>query len=270
MADSTIPSYDGLKADLQALISTPVAALRTAIASSLGNATVSVELLPVPGTNAVGICASLDTSFLGEVGHALSASLKVALGLLLLALLLLAGVSLLWEKWRYARYVEGVERARTAWQADLAHGADVLSIPSLLAFLGAAQSPTVAYYLARLGNKLKLNASQRANMHWFGSYILHPWALMFLALGVVGLTVVEIQLAALDGPVRDQAQKQAQNGVVDVATSVMGVINSTMNQTSTQYANDTNAVFQNFVDGVNNDLVSPRCTPLSRQPRIDR
>ena len=253
---ASVPTYDDLKQDLKILISTPVSALRSTIADSLGNATITVDQLPVPATATIGFCSSLDTGFLNDVGHTLSFFLKIAIGLLVLALVLMVVGSLLWEKYRYRRYLEGVERARDAWQLDLAPNAALFSTPSLLAFLGAAENLTLSYYLTKLAAKLKLSPTSRSNMHWFGAYVLHPWAVLFLVIGCVGLAVVQVEVAALEGPVRLAAEKQVGEGVGRLADGVVRAIEASMNETSVRWASETNAALQKFADGINEDLVN--------------
>lgn len=265
-AGASVPTYDDLKQDLTLLISTPITALRSTITSSLSNATLTVEDLPVPASTSVSFCASIDDSFLDDVGHTLSSFLKLALGLLVLALIILAAFNLLWEKWRYRRYVDGVERARDAWQLDLSPSADRLSTASLLAFLGAAQSPTVSYYLARLATWLRLSPARRSDAHWFGAYVLHPWAVLFLVVGCVGLVVVQVEVGALEGPVRRAAEKQAGEGVSGLGSGIVGAIDGAMNATSQEWADGTNAALAKFADGINDDLVS-RVSRMSDDPQ---
>ena len=233
----------------------PVTALRTTISDSLANATVTVEELPVPSATSVSFCSSVDTSFLDEVGHILSSFLKLSIIVLALALVLLGGGNLIWERYRYRRYVAGVHRAREAWQLELAPGADALATARLLAFLGAAESPTLAYLTARLGQRLRWTPSTRSHVQWFGAYVLHPWAVLFLVVGAAGLVLLQVAVALLEGPVRRAAQDQAQAGVAGLSTSVARSIDVSLNATSAQWASETNAVLGRLADAVNDDLV---------------
>ncbi|ORY81244.1 hypothetical protein BCR35DRAFT_278952 [Leucosporidium creatinivorum] len=262
--NDSIPTLSELRSTLDSLISTPINALRTEINSTLSNATIDISLLPVPAKDTVELCTNLNTSFLDDVGHDLAKFLKIALGLIVLlaALLVLAGA--LYERWEYQRFLEGVQRAREAWLMDLGHSSsapstsidvrEVLGDRNLLSFLSASQHPTLALYLSRFASFLRLTPSGRARAHWFGAYIFHPSALAFLALGLVGIIVVQIQLAVLEGPVKDLAQRRAGEGAGEFSTSVLSTINGKMNATSVEWAEGSNKVITALQTGINDDL----------------
>ncbi|KAI5477803.1 plasma membrane fusion protein PRM1 [Pseudohyphozyma bogoriensis] len=257
--NSSIPTLDELRASLDSLISTPIDALRTQVNSSFSNATISVELLPVPAKQNVDLCGQLDTSFIDEIGHVMKKFAKIGLGLVGLAAVLLIVAGIFWERYRYRAFLEGVARARQAWQMDLgdkrsANLGETLSTPNLLSFLSAAQHPTVSLIFAKVASFFHLSAERRAAIHWFGAYICHPYALMFLALGVVGLLTVEIQLALIEGPLKRAAQDQANAGASDFSAQVLAVVNDKMNSTSVAFANATNTLIKELQD-TTNDVV---------------
>lgn len=262
----SIPTLDELRASLNSIISQPVDSLRATIATKLGNATIDVELLPVPSKETVELCSGLDTSFLDNVGRALAKVIKVSMGLLALAAVLLIIACALFKRWQYRNFLEGVTRARESWLIDLGHSPlgpssavdarDALSDRNLLAFLSASNHPTFSLFLSRIAHRFRLLPSTRSSLYWFGAYILHPAALAFLALGIVGLIVVQIQLAVLQGPVKDMAQRQASDGAGEFSTSVMGNINSKMAATSNEWAAGSNKVINAMQTTINDDLVS--------------
>jgi hypothetical protein len=200
------------------------------------------------------------------VGHDLARFLQIALGLIALvaALLVLAGA--LYERWEYRRFLEGVQQAREAWLVDLGNSfsapstrvdvREVLNDRKLLSFLSASNHPTLSLYLARLGTYLHLTPAGRSRAYWFGAYIFHPSALAFLALGLVGIIVVQTQLAVLEGPIKDMAQSRAKHGAGEFSTSVLSTINSQMNATSVEWAEGSNKVINALQRGINDDLVS--------------
>ena len=264
--NNSIPTLDELRASLNSVISAPVNSLRSTIATNLGNATIDVELLPVPAKETVELCTGLDTSFLDDVGHSLAKVIKVSMGLIVLAAVLFIVACALFERWQYRSFLEGVARARESWLLDLGHSPvaptatidarDALSDRNLLSFLSASNHPTLSLVLSRIANRLRLLPSTRSSLYWFGAYIFHPAALAFLALGVVGLIVVQIQLAVLQGPVKDGAQARASDGAGEFSTSVMGSINSQMASTSAEWAEGSNKVITAMQTTLNDDLVS--------------
>lgn len=264
--NDSLPTLAELRSTLDSLISTPIDALRSEINSTLANATIEVELLPVPAKDTVELCTNLDTGFLDDVGHDLAKFIKIALGLIVLlaALLVLAGA--LYERWEYQRLLEGVQRAREAWLMDLGHSSsapsttvdvrEVLADRNLLSFLSASQHPTLSLYLSRAASSLRLSPAGRSRAYWFGAYIFHPSALAFLTLGIVGIIVVQVQLAVLEGPVKDMAQSRASDGAGEFSTSVLSSINGKMNATSVDWAEGSNKVIGALQTGINDDLVS--------------
>lgn len=78
---------------------------------------------------------------------------------------------------------------------------------------------------------------------------------MFLAVGVVSLIGVEIQLWIVEGIVKAQAQKTAQEGAGEFANSLTGSVDAAMNGTSVQFAEATNKIILGLQNGVNNNLL---------------
>lgn len=180
--------------------------------------------------------------------------------------MLLIIASALFERWQYRNFLEGVARARESWLIDLGHSPaapstsvdarEALSNRNLLSFLSASNHPTLSLLLSRLANALHLRSATRSNLYWFGSYIFHPSALAFLALGTVGLVVVQVQLAVLEGPIKTMAQSRASEGAGEFSTSVLGTINGKMSATSVEWAEGSNKVIGALQEGINDDLVS--------------
>lgn len=256
----------------------PIEDLRATVNSTLRSSpALSVELLPVPAKETVQLCGDLDTSWIDDVGHDLKQFVRVAIGLVLLAMALFVAANAVWERYRYRVFLGGVDAAREAWLRDLVDSARVpradpapsaeetLSQTNLLSFLNASAHPTLFRHASRLTSLLsrrrpttssssKWNA--RANLIWFLSYVAHPYAWGFLALGLVGLVVVQIQLAVLDGPVRDLTHERAQQGAGEFSKSVVGTLNERMREATGGWANETNRAVLEVQDGINNHLVS--------------
>ena len=137
---------------------------------------------------------------------------------------------------------------------------ETLSRTNLLSFLNASSHPTLFKHLSRLSSLLSLdrttNANAKANLIWFLSYIAHPYAWGFLLFGLVGLVVVQIQIAVLDGPVRAVTEQRAEQGASDFSGSVVEALQGTMRNASLQWANGTNAVIGRVESGINENLVS--------------
>lgn len=267
--NSSIPTLSEFRSTLDDLISKPIESLRANINGTLSNSTIDVELLPIPPKQTVELCTNLDTSWIDDVGSDLGKFVKVAIGLVVLVMALFIIANALWEKWRYRVFLGGVEAAREAWLNDLlsaassvAHDAksqtahETLSTTNLLSFLNASSHPTLFRHVSRLASFLRLStSSSRADLIWFLSYIAHPPAWAFLALGLVGLIVVQIQLAILDGPIRRMVRRRAEDGAGQFSSSVMGALNEKMRNASESWANGTNQVILGLQDDVNNNLV---------------
>ncbi|TKA53882.1 hypothetical protein B0A53_03672 [Rhodotorula sp. CCFEE 5036] len=278
--NSTIPTLDEVRSSLDSLISVPVDQLRLSINSTMRDSTISVELLPVPAKETVQLCDRLDTSWIDDVGTDLAHFVKVAIGLVVLAMVLFMTANALWEYYSYRVFIGGVDASREAWLRDLLIlGSDLdaaaplqnpafrtvsvdetLSRTNLLSFLNASSHPTLFKHLSRLSSLLSLdrttNANAKANLIWFLSYIAHPYAWGFLLFGLVGLVVVQIQIAVLDGPVRAVTEQRAEQGASDFSGSVVEALQGTMRNASLQWANGTNAVIGRVESGINENLFS--------------
>ncbi|GAA5880772.1 hypothetical protein JCM1840_001368 [Sporobolomyces johnsonii] len=263
--NSSIPTLDTLRSTLDSLISTPIDSLRATINSTLSNRTIDIEMLPVPAKQTVELCGNLDTSWIDSVGHDLAQFVKIAIGLVVLLMVLFILACAIYERYRYRTFLGGVAAAREAWLLDLLSGpngaihpasaSDALSKTNLLSFLNASSHPTLFAYVSRLTSLLALRTSNaKANLIWFLSYIASPNAWAFLALGLVGLIVVQIQLAMLQGPVKDLARKRADEGAGEFSSSVLGTLNAKMNASSWEFADETNKVILSVQDGINDDL----------------
>ncbi|CEQ43075.1 SPOSA6832_04973, partial [Sporobolomyces salmonicolor] len=263
--NSSIPTLDSLRSTLDSLISTPIDSLRATINSTLSNRTIDIEMLPVPAKQTVELCGNLDTSWIDSVGRDLAQFVKVAIGLVVLLMVLFILACAVYERCRYRTFLSGVASAREAWLLDLLSGpngpvhpasaSDALSKTNLLSFLNASSHPTLFAYVGRLTSLLSLRTSNaKANLIWFLSYIASPNAWAFLALGLIGLLVVQIQLAVLQGPVKDLAKKRADAGAGEFSSSVLGTLNAKMNASSWQFADETNKVILSVQDGINDDL----------------
>lgn len=265
--NESIPTLDELRATLDSAISTPINSLRASINSTLSNATIDVDTLPVPAKGTVDLCSNLDTSFISDVGDDIGRFVKIALGLVVVLMVLLVAACAVWERYRYRAFLEGIMRARESWLIDLgvssasspntqADARDALSKSNLLSFISASNHPTLSLYLSRIATWCRMPTDRRTSLYWFGSYICQPVALAFLALGVVGLLLVQIQLAVLEGPLRDLAQSRAADGASEFSSSVTGGINSKMEALGAEWATSSNQRIVALQDNINEDLVS--------------
>lgn len=169
--NSSIPTLSQLRSTLDSIISTPIDLLRTQINATLSNATITVDMLPVPAKTTVALCANLDTSFIDTIGHNLHRTVQISLGVVaVVAVVLFIGYAL-WERYRYRLFLEGVERAREAWQRDLATAGpgvdDVLQTPHLLSFLAAADHASLFTWLARLAGLFRMGTGNQSSFFWF-------------------------------------------------------------------------------------------------------
>ncbi|GAA5972805.1 hypothetical protein JCM11641_003948 [Rhodosporidiobolus odoratus] len=267
--NSSIPTYDELKASMATLISTPIDALRSEINSTFTNTSsrIDLELLPIPALQSVQICQDLDTTWVDDVGHDLGSFVKLMTGLTVLAMVLFIVAMALWERYRYRLFLDGVASAREAWLADLLSSSSSSSSPhdstakgtlsstNLLSFLNATSHPTLFRHLQRLQSLLSLQTSNsKAQLIWFLSYIAHPYAWAFLAFGLLGLIVVQLQLAVLDGPVRRMVHERAEGGAGEFSQSVVGALNAKWVESSEEWARQSNEVIGGFQETINEDV----------------
>ena len=197
----------------------------------------------------------MDLDFIDEIGALLFKFVKIGLILLAATIALIIIIGGLWENHRYKAYLRGIDQAREAWlldRGDAATGGD-LSKEDLRAFLEASQHPTFSLLLAKISRNW--SQGRKTTSRWFGSYILHPSAIAFLVIGIVGLIVIEIELGLLEGPVRNQISQQSSKGLGGFSAKVLGAVNENMNATSIKYASESNQVVMGLQKTINDDLV---------------
>ncbi|GAA6008232.1 hypothetical protein JCM10207_000047 [Rhodosporidiobolus poonsookiae] len=260
--NSSIPTYDDLRAQLATLISTPIDALRSEINNTLSNssASIDVELLPVPAKESIALCADLDTSWVDDVGADLSKFVKLAIGLVVLALVLLVAACAVWERYRYRAFLAAVSDARGAWLADLSSSSpsqapETLSTPHLLTFLQSTPQPLLTRLTSFLSRLLHLRTPPtRAHLSWFLSYIAHPSAWASLALGLTGLLVVQLQIAALEGPVKRAVEQKASDGADSFTAGVTAQLEEKWTKATAEWANGTNGVILGLQGDIDDKL----------------
>lgn len=227
----------------------------------------------MPAAQTIEVCQELDTSWIDDVGTDLGKFVKLFIGLTVLAMVVLVAVCAVWERYRYRLFLVGVSEAREAWLANLLSSSSVatsssphatapdptqvLSTPNLLSFLSASSHPSLSRQARRLTSLLRLRLpSSRANLIWFLSYILHPTALAFLGFGLLGLLVVQVQLAVLEGPVKASVGKRAGEGASEFGGSVVSALEGKWEEISGEWAEESNRVIGGFEGTVNYDVVS--------------
>lgn len=166
---------------------------------------------------------------------------------------------------RYRSFQDAVTDAREAWVSDLKYSkssplstlkeGEVLSRDRLLTFHASVSHPFLESMIARL--RLK-SPRRRAATAWFSSYVAHPSALAFLALGALGLLLVQVQLAILKGPVREMAHSRAADGAGELSQSVASELNASLKNASFVWAVVSNERITGLEDRINGDLVSYR------------
>lgn len=261
--NSSLPTLSQLRTSLDAIITTPIEAVRHEIKSTISNSTtaITIQTLPVPDLTPANItyCQNLNLDFIDEIGRDLIKFVKLGLIVILVLIILLFIAGFIWANYEYNSHLRGVKRAKSSWQNDLQSGtnpADSLSVTNLRSFLAAADHPTLHIILSKISNLFNLSNKSRTKLHWFGNYIFHQSAFIFLMIGVLGLLFIQIQLALLAGPMKTSAQKASVAGLRGVSSSLIGDVNQRMNASSIQYASQTNSIIQGYEDKLNHDLVS--------------
>ncbi|KAK4700564.1 hypothetical protein P7C70_g5681, partial [Phenoliferia sp. Uapishka_3] len=255
--NSTIPTLAEFRASLDSIISTPITLLRSTINSTLSNSTITISQLPVPAKESVDLCSNIDTSWIDDVGHTLTKSIHVSFGVLAAVTIIILIGYYFYERYRYQAFLGAVEHGRNLWQSSLGESKSAtLETPHLLAFLSSTSHPRISSYISRFTSNRRLGPDWTSSIFWFANYVCHPNALMFLALGVVGIIGVEIQLAVVEGPIRSLARESAESGAGNFAKSLVAEVDGIMGNSSASFAKETNAVITGIQDGINDNLFS--------------
>ncbi|MBW0512715.1 hypothetical protein O181_052430 [Austropuccinia psidii MF-1] len=245
--NTTLPTLAELRDSLDKLVTTPFEAMRLEVTDKLSKATIDRNLLQIPPQKTVKFCQNLDTSFIDEIGKILSSGIKLIILAILIVIIIITLCNMLKEWFLWKRRLIHLQRSRNAWLSSSVHS---LSSPKLLSFLQSMQNPLVS----RLTNRFSAKGASSHRVPWLLAYLTWPSALMFLGAGLLGLLVVEGQLAALDR-LRNRAVQQANSGVTDLTQLVANRINQETGNSSAAFANSTNTVILRFQNDVNDHML---------------
>lgn len=253
--NASLPTLASLRGSLDSILTTPLDLLRTQIAGTISNSTITVAELPVPPLQALDLCSRLDLSFVDTVARDLRRFLNLSLGLLALAAVALGLASTIWERYRYTCYVRSIERSRAVWLTST-DPKDLLSTDSLHSFISTSHHPLLSHILSVVAARLHWSRRTITRVTWFSSYIFHPSALPFLFIGGIGLAVVQSQLALISGPVGRDVVGIVDSGLGQVEALMGTTLRDKMGTVANEWADGNNVIIGDLQRRMNRDLVS--------------
>ncbi|KAG8848366.1 plasma membrane fusion protein prm1 [Serendipita sp. 411] len=271
--NSTIPTLDQLREELQTLVGTPFELLKKEMNTTfdaLGTPNVTV---PVPDMQDVQFCDGLDTSFIDDLGKDLVKVAYIGIGVLVGLALIIFAVNgfLTWLRFKFMnRHVNDVRHrwASGAIDEDGAHVAAAAAAakstekrktggtrltPKALLTLDNELSHSFAYKCVEIIDHipfLHLSPVAHNRMVWFFSYIFSPSGLVCFLVGLFGIIAIGIQLIAIK-PIQRKVTEEVQKAVTLVIDSVGSKINEAMLDDSTTYANAMNTQLSTIDTSIN-------------------
>lgn len=276
--NASLPTLDELRDKMNDVISIPFEAVRADINTTLKNATVDRNLLPVPAKETMAFCQDLDLSFVDNVGNEIVKVAQYAIIGICVIIVLFIGALVFQHRMWYNSLVGYVNVSRLAWAEDMGvaqsqqqsyhlptgHGGGIgrsdvdriWSTATLMGFVAASTNPILRTFVPWVSNRvppLKRSPRARSNFTWFMAYVTYLPALLLLLVAVLGLLTNEIQLAALK-PTEARAQGQVDEGLSSIRGSIIDSLNDRTRNSSIAYANGTNTVLLGVQNGINDDM----------------
>ncbi|KAH7108343.1 hypothetical protein BKA62DRAFT_740102 [Auriculariales sp. MPI-PUGE-AT-0066] len=245
--NSTIPTLDNVRDAVDKVIAIPFDTVKADINETFSGVRFDASVLPVPQTNAMSFCSSMDTSVLDRLGADLVKITKIAFALVIvIAFLLILGNCVL-EWWKYRTLMENLEDTRAAWMTDPAvlrnsqNGIPTVPLTdyNLRELHAASSHPLFMRFTNWLSALCHLSPTQHINARWFFTYVFHPPALACFLIGLFGLISVELQLAAI-APLAHKYEGEVGKTVSDFTVLIGDSINTSMHNDSQAYATAVN------------------------------
>ncbi|CAG8564516.1 1332_t:CDS:2 [Paraglomus occultum] len=248
--NNSLPTMDEIESKLDSLISIPFDQLRTLIQTSMSNVHFNESVLPVPPKNQITFCAdNLDLSIVDKISHDLVKAAYIGLAVLVvIALLMIAGnAAVIWYSHR--RFMRHVDRTKkTISLVTFTHTRE-----TTIEIIKIAERPLITRWFIKASRFFK-NPDHQHLFRWFWDYILNRGALVCLAIGLVGVLGIYLQLAILDG-IRGSYQQPLTDTINTFGNVVLDKINGALNDTSRNYASQSNSAISNVENDINTELL---------------
>lgn len=256
--NASLPTLDQIKDRMEALVDKPFHALkaeinetRLEIAASLND-----SIFPVPSLFTLGagdtaqlkasLCSDLDTGFIDDTAAALHNLGTVAIGLMCLLLVVGWGILAFWQWTRWRALQSTVDSVEEEWRRD-PHSRSAWSVVAIV------ESPFTERFARPIMDRFNLTPRTRSNVRWFLAYLGHPTCLTLLVMSVVGLIVIQAQIAALHA-LKAHAQASASESIGDTTDQIAQRLNGLLADASVRYAEDMNAALAGIEARINGDM----------------
>jgi len=212
------------------------------VSATFSNFSFNSSVLPVPPTQTVQFCSN--NSQLNDFFDNLDTSVRQAF--IIMAVLVLLGAllsmvpyaALEWWSWRKLR-----SHANTA-EVSLSS----MEKPDFLEIVNILMFPTTYKLSTFVGSKFS-SPRTRVLIHWFFSYIMHPRALLVLAVAVAAFSSCLLQTVLVN-----QIQKAVPNLVAEV-TDLESLISTKVQEGAEVWVNGTNTQIADLESFINNNLL---------------
>jgi hypothetical protein len=276
--NSSIPTLDQLRNDLQNLVAVPFNALKAEMNTTFANIATPNVTIPLPPMQDVQFCADLDTGFLDDLGRDLVRIAHIGIGILVAIAVVIFIVNglLTWIQWRLlnshvaevkerwaAGFINNDRSNRRQFRGALdekgsakSRGAIQLTPKTLLTLDNEVSHPFAYKVLDMIDSIPFLRLSQRSHdrLAWYLSYIFSPSALVCFLVGVFGLIAIGIQLLAIK-PIQRKVTAEIAEVIQTVSNSLGGKINAAMSNDSITYAKALNAQLEDIDNSINGEFL---------------
>ncbi|CAG8612548.1 8503_t:CDS:2 [Paraglomus brasilianum] len=247
--NNSLPTMDEIESKLDDLVTIPFDQLRSIIKSSMSNVRFDGSVLPVPPKNQVTFCAdNLDLSIVDNISRDLVKTAYIGLAVLVAVALLMIAANAVVIWYSHRRFMRHVDRTKkTISLVTFTH-----TRQTTIEIIKIAERPLITRWFIKASQFFK-NPDHQHLFRWFWDYILHPGALVCLAIGLVGVLSIYLQLAILDG-VRGSYQQPLSDAISTFGNAVLDKINGALTDTSKSYASESNSAISNIEDELNKEL----------------
>lgn len=234
--DNKIPNFDGIIADVQAVIGMPFTTVETLLNESFGNWSMDPSVFPIASKETLTFCTGNDTiTELFDVLFIIAKSARVIVltGMLLAALL--AAAFMAW--FEFQSYRTTVVNSKLLLNRE---GMDTVYVVA---------RPLTARTGLWISQKVSKDPNRQMLIRWVVAYATTYTALFVLSLAVAGAFSVLCQFFIMRA-VQKETPALAQE-VGTFVTNAMGALESS----STQWANESNQAVLNLQNDINNKIL---------------
>ncbi|EJT97254.1 hypothetical protein DACRYDRAFT_84813 [Dacryopinax primogenitus] len=254
---NSLPTLSTLKDMLTELIDTPFQDVIQDINNTFNGLSFNENVLAVPAQQTVTFCnaTSLDSS-IDDLGKIMAKIPIIAIGIALLAIVLIIVANCAWQWYRWRVLMKRVRTMKERWNADAAISGmsqdPFANERSTLTFMAESHHMMILQWLeVTLLKRMFKTPTARNNIRWFLAYITYPPALICLVIGLAGILSVELQLALIALFTGD-AKNQVSTAVDGLTDAISTSINAAIASQTGSYVNATNSHIlgiQQTIDG---------------------